>query len=439
MAAQGEGEANYNIYNIYMSRSHGVFDFIQSQSSLFVNKLYGNVNDKSETAQAAWVCRGVLQSLCPLAKCYVMRLVFIETPISSIDIWRWCEPGHKSEHDSALKELIQLRVFVEVDKPDEVDAQEDEQWFVLNQYFRESIKYGMLSLSSPWQEDVTTVTTVKSMVKTEKENEENLPMETDEGVHNCEKADGPAVEELEMVSYSRWNTILEFLVTADESLKISSSVVSYLLAAGLMQTRGDMPPLKRSKGLHSNKINRNLSITSKGYEYMLLDIQSQVWLYVLQCLKNSENNQIELLRLVFVLSFCNVGTGYPVGLLSHSQKSLISDLHEIGIVHIPPAKSTESELYYPTHIAINVLSVAPPSANNDSLPDNAINSMSLTIIVETNFQVVAYINTSLHMAMLSLFVDTRTMMHLPNMVRQYSLSVLQCLVQQASSACIHCL
>jgi hypothetical protein len=48
--------------------------------------------------------------------------------------------------------------------------------------------------------------------------------------------------------------------------------------------------------------------------------------------------------------------------------------------------------------------------------DNALNSMSLTIIVETNFQVVAYVNSNLHLAMLSLFVDTRTMIRLPNMV-----------------------
>jgi transcription initiation factor TFIIH subunit 4 len=236
----------------------------------------------------------------------------------------------------------------------------------------------------------------------------------------------PTPEELQSYSYSRWNTVLEFLVTADNNLPVAPRVITYLLNAGLMQRMdsarardvAEGPPQKRQKatGGKSGK----LSITSSGYEYMLLDIQTQVWFFVLESLKGAgaakSSDQVDILFLIFMLSFCRVGEGYPLRMLSTTQRMLLNDLCDMGLVCIPG-----STLFFPTHIAINMLHIAPDFSSGNAvgskiIRDNALNSMSLTIIVETNFQVVAYVNSNLHLAMLSLFVDTRTMIRLPNMV-----------------------
>lgn len=195
-----------------MSVSSGVFEFIQQQSPLFVNKLYGNTDQESGgISQAAWVCRGVLQSLCPLAKSYVMRLLFIEAAISSVDIIRWCEADQRAAHNSAIRELLLLRIFTEVDIPENIETQSDEQWYILNKYFRNSLKFGIVHLSRPWlQEKGHSALAVPA--KTEAGN----PPLTESG----KKSGGaeeipPTLKELEEFSFSRWNTILEFLVSCD--------------------------------------------------------------------------------------------------------------------------------------------------------------------------------------------------------------------------------
>ena len=208
-----------------------MFEFIQQQSPLFVNKLYGNTDQKKDCPQAAWVCRGVLQSLCPLAKCYVMRLLFIEAAISSVDIFRWCEDDQRAAHDSAIKELRNLHIFSEVDIPKGVEVQKNEQWFVLNQYFRNSIKFSMVHLSQPWQEISSTVVSAAVQaphLKTESKSV-TTPMSIDQGETNdqdkMEEENPLSFTELEEYSYSRWNTILEFLVSGillcDEFLTVS--------------------------------------------------------------------------------------------------------------------------------------------------------------------------------------------------------------------------
>lgn len=195
---------------------------------------------------------------------------------------------------------------------------------------------------------------------------------------------------------------------------------------------GSGPPQKRLKGDSGTQV--TLSITAKGYEYMLLDIQNQVWLFMLECLKKSVSSQVDILYMVFMLSFCRVGTGYAISLLSPPQQHVLKDLCEMGLVFITRDEEEGGvirsrqvgggTLFYPTHIAISMLHTSPADGTNTPssggsgvvLRGNVMNSMSLTIIVETNFQVVAYVTSKLHLAMLSLFVDTRSMIRMPNMV-----------------------
>lgn len=136
----------------------------------------------------------------------------------------------------------------------------------------------------------------------------------------------------------------------------------------------------------------------------------QVWLLVSECLSKVDNAQTDIVYLLFFLSYCKVGKGYPISCLSSSQKSILDIFSDMGLLYLHEAKEST---FFPTTIAVNMLE---QSASVSESIRRGVNTVSITVIVETNFQVVAYVDSSLHIAMLRLFVDARTMIRLPNMV-----------------------
>jgi transcription initiation factor TFIIH subunit 4 len=146
-----------------------------------------------------------------------------------------------------------------------------------------------------------------------------------------------------------------------------------------------------------------------------------------------------------MLSFCRVGNSYPISQLTPIQVQLMMEFNHLGIIY---RASPQAARFYPSQIAVNIIvgngtathklqaftSLSPelneqqppppppphpldPSASSSSTPRQApsANLSGLELIVETNFQVVAYFTSDLHLAMLSLFVDNRGMVRLPNM------------------------
>ena len=135
-----------------------------------------------------------------------------------------------------------------------------------------------------------------------------------------------------------------------------------------------------------------------------------------------------------MLSFCHVGHSYPISQLSQIQAQLMMEFSHLGIIYHSP----QSSRFFPTQIAVNIISNKKINSNESSsstlpgtsslltptlpssnpappLSTTSQNMSGLELIVETNFQVVAYCTSDLHLAMLSLFVDNRGMIRLPNM------------------------
>lgn len=147
-----------------------------------------------------------------------------------------------------------------------------------------------------------------------------------------------------------------------------------------------------------------------------------------------------------MLSFCHVGHSYPVSLLTTFQAQLMHEFSQLGIIY----HSRNSSKFYPTQIAVNIISIKknssndskivqiktnssfsssstlssipaslsskPPTSSTSSLASlSAPNISGLQLIIETNFQVVAYCTSELHFEMLRLFIDHRDMIRLPNM------------------------
>eukprot|EP00602_Paraphysomonas_sp_CaronLab_P000242 CAMPEP_0185032126 /NCGR_PEP_ID=MMETSP1103-20130426/20001_1 /TAXON_ID=36769 /ORGANISM="Paraphysomonas bandaiensis, Strain Caron Lab Isolate" /LENGTH=358 /DNA_ID=CAMNT_0027567903 /DNA_START=342 /DNA_END=1419 /DNA_ORIENTATION=+ len=224
---------------------------------------------------------------------------------------------------------------------------------------------------------------------------------------NVEALDAASLDDM---CIRKWNDILEYLVTSNPALNISSTVENFLIQAGLMQVASDEVVLSGPRKGRP----KTVCITSKGYEYMLMDIQSQVWMFAFECLKRSGSRQAEVLSFLLTLSYCEVGMRYPTSSLTPIQRQLMIEFSHLGILYQNPKDSSG---FYPTRIAISMVfrNAARGVAQGRTQIASGGSITGLSVIVETNFQVVAYVTSDLHLAMLSLFVDTRGMIRMPNM------------------------
>ena len=244
-----------------------------------------------------------------------------------------------------------------------------------------------------------------------------------------------------------------------------STIDKFVCRSGLMANRGAAAKIDFSK--RSKAHVQNLHITVKGYEYMLKSYQQQVWLFVFETIQQHEDDRDEILSLLFMLSYCEFGQGYPMQALTNAQQEIVSEFSEVGLVYVPflDTSSTQglgissdhdsghNSVFYPSNIAINMMfklfgpssqslhshtqvgyddTVAPEVENetkhslvmqvtkgnsNTGAQSSIIMPTSqgpgtgrnltsgLQIIVETNMQVVAYLTSPLHLALLGLFVE----------------------------------
>jgi hypothetical protein len=58
-----------------------------------------------------WACLAVLRALPPLAKHYVMRLLYVEAGVPSVALDAWVRPGAEGKHRVALDHMRRLRVL----------------------------------------------------------------------------------------------------------------------------------------------------------------------------------------------------------------------------------------------------------------------------------------------------------------------------------------
>lgn len=162
-------------------------------------------------------------------------------------------------------------------------------------------------------------------------------------------------------------------------------------------------------------------ITEKGYVFMLKNMSSQIWDYVLAQIPSSEQapttDRVDILSFLFTLAYTSFGQGYPVTALTKAQKQLMFVLSEVGILYL---RDKKAPYFFPTNEAINLVFgfTHAPRPSLTSGIDQAIMSHApqqpLQIIVETNLQITAYVSTPLHVALLKIFVEV--MVQLPNMV-----------------------
>lgn len=322
--------------------------------------------------------------------------------------------------------------------------------------FRDSMKlYLSTSSSSPWP--IITREQIIAATSNSKLNEESG------GVKEKEKPsrDPPTRQELDAYTQSSWDSVLHFLVGSDdaedggkssttdggERISIgepSDAMVQFLTRIGLMQEDPDYTGRDRSRA--------PLVITSKGYEFMLRDTNAQVWQFVLQYLNslaqhhhhhNHEKKdaiRIDALSYLICLGSTRVGDGYHISSVvkNKAARQVMKDFGRFGLVFF--CRVADKTAFYPTSLAVNLIASNEKASQHDIVMDDATTSIvgppsvaatrsleealsapipsrsHLAVIVQTNFQVVAYTRSKLHISTLGLFCDISTYRQLPNVI-----------------------
>lgn len=130
---------------------------------------------------------------------------------------------------------------------------------------------------------------------------------------------------LDNYAMSRWRCVLHYMVGAGttkgpEGETISPDAVRILLHANLMNRDDSQGPV----------------ITRQGFQFLLLDVQSQVWHFMLQYLDTCEGHGLSLpecLSMLFQLSFSTLGRDYSSEGLSAGLLTFLQHLREFGLVY----------------------------------------------------------------------------------------------------------
>ena len=211
-------------------------------------------------------CLAVFRELHPLAKQFVMRLLWVQQPVPQAVVSSWVTAGHSKECDRAKESLSGLRLWQGTKMPGGMEA------WMLNGTFRANLKMALSGGGQPW--------TMSAY------------LEPDPTARDTAFLDEYATE--------RWETVLHYMVASSQQGGISADAVRTLLQAGLMTP---------DQGQDSAPV-----ITRQGFQFLLMDRSSQVWFFMLQYLDSVSArgmSLVECLSFLFQLSFSQLGkVGY---------------------------------------------------------------------------------------------------------------------------------
>ncbi|KAJ3906394.1 transcription factor Tfb2 [Lentinula edodes] len=333
-----------------LNKPHALLPFLQLQSATSLSRLY----------QSPSSCLSIFRLLDSIERQLVMNLLWLESAISLTTMGAWVVQDKKKVYDDALDMLSKLHILHISGK------------LSLNTTFKTSLRHAITGGG----------TTGSFGVPAEKD-EKRPPMD-------IEGLDGYALE--------RWETILHFMVssgTGQTPTRPSQGVLYLLQRSGLMSNQhGSLP-----------------QITSAGFQFLLHPPHAQLWDLLLQYLHMAEERQmdlVEVLTFFFMLSTMELGREYLTENLSQTQKAMLDDLRDYGLIW---QRRATSRRFSPTRLATTLTSSSP------SLPTStgaASSSQQGFIVLETNYRVYAYTDNPLQTAVLNLFVSLKY--RFPNLV-----------------------
>ncbi|KAF8813494.1 transcription factor Tfb2 [Phlegmacium glaucopus] len=331
---------------------HPLLTFLQSQSQNTLTRLY----------QRPSSCLSIFRLLAPLERQIIMNLLWLESAIATQAMSAWVIRETKCEklYNDALQTLGNLHILPKSPVKLALNA-------TFKSSFRQAITGGGTSGSFG--------------VPSEKE----------------DKRQPADLETLDSFALEKWETILHYMVSSSKSgqqpRRPSQGVLFLLQRSGLMTS------------FH------NSTITSAGFQFVLHTPNDQLWDLLLQYFHLAEERQmdlVEVLGFIFMLSTMELGREYSTENLSGTQKAMLEDLRDYGLIW---QRKPTSRRFNPTRLATTLTSSSPPlptSTGGSSGPQEGF------IILETNYRVYAYTDNPLQIAVLGLFVSLKY--RFPNLV-----------------------
>ena len=202
----------------------------------------------------------------------------------------------------------------------------------------------------------------------------------------------------------QWEAILYFIVGSAGSPGHTASEVSNGTKVLLRQ------------GLFVNTSGSTDAITEKGFSFLLQEVNVQVWSLLVVYLEFSEDlgmDSVDVLGFLFTLGSMEVGLDYSTATLTATQKQMMDDLHDFGIIYRPSAEAT---CFYPTPLASALTSDTSTVETSLKTSSGASARANQTgfIVVETNYRIYAYTSSALQINILSLFCTLAA--RFPNMI-----------------------
>ena len=382
-----------------------------------------------EPDRGRFVCRAVLQQLSELAQQVVIRLTCTagSFPAAGVQVWTSLSA---TQQDLLFWELYEWAILKDHLRTATIAAGAV---VAMTEQFFKGIQAALASLdASPW----TALQPIQ--IQALQEEAETAAAKVPEPLN-----EQVTPEDLERYTQTQWDTVLHYLVGTTGHQKPPGPIIDFLLQTGLMQ------PDPEFDGDPDDAIP---VITEKGYDFMLQDNHEQVWHFVGQYLSSLESHKKgaqlrrEALLLLVCLSFARVGEAYLASSLNKDSRVMVKDLALFGLLYT--RRIGRATIFYPTRVAMQLVgtqgttngeataatrttairSTASSAAANTlwSLSSKALetalahprphDSSHLAIIVQTNFQVCAYTTSELHVSMLGLFCDIKSIRRLPNIV-----------------------
>ncbi|GMM30085.1 TFIIH/NER complex subunit [Martiniozyma asiatica (nom. inval.)] len=346
-------------------------------------------------------CLAVFRLLPPLAKLIIMTLLFQPNPTPNQDLLRMTI-NNKNLHNAAIDRLKSLHLLQESKKTTQHPTTGKPITFTfvqVNDTFKKSFKDALGGLTPSEVNEVTF----------------NI-----QGEKASEKI---STDFLDRWCLNKWERILHFMVgSQNESQSVPDvSVLRLLRFAGLMEMESDkkfkednnVEQVVFDSGIQFSLYQlRDLSITQSGFQFLLQEINNQIWTLLIQYLLLSETKNktpVDVLKFIFLLGSLELGQRYPISNLTTNQKEMLTDLSEFGLIY----REDKGSFFYPTRLSIALTSESSSFKSPSSAIDNAISSQnesssSGTIIIETNFKIYCYTTSPLQIALLSLFTHLRT-------------------------------
>lgn len=310
--------------------------------------------------ESHWTCQAVFRSLPPLAKMYVLRLLYLEVAVVGKLMEEWILPDYHAKHRVAMDRLEQLRVLLLAS-----EGKRDPS-YKLNPKFQKQLRQALTSGGGPPREPLSSNIAVRL----------------------------PSAAELDSYAMKQWEGVLLQLVStafpeSSHDHPHDRFVVQTFQRAGLLDS---------GTGL--------VKLTEAGFQFLLMDTNYQLWQIIREYISAAEDrgiNNVELIRFLLELGFHVVGEPYNRNTLTGTEQMVLEEIAVLGLVQVQ--QGMKERWFIPTKLAANLATSL--SEVTSQRPSEGF------LIIETNFRLYAYTASKLQIQILRLFA--RIEYQLPNL------------------------